>query len=58
MYKVKGATGLDVIPHRKFWFDVPLLVKVTGCNNNSISIDHTVVPVHCRMALLLHFVHV
>lgn len=28
MYKVKGARGIEVVPHYEFWKSLPLLIKV------------------------------
>ena len=37
MYRVKGARGMEVIPHYAFWKDVPFLIKVS---------THSLVPLH------------
>ena len=35
MYRVKGARGMEVVPHYAFWKDVPFLIKVSTLSSTT-----------------------
>jgi hypothetical protein len=41
MYKVKGATGVEMVPNIDFWRDLPALLKVRMPPPMSVCITHT-----------------